>query len=427
MSDNKLQVKAFTVWSVCVLFFLYEFFLRTVIGTYQHPIMQDLQLTSFQFSLLSTTIFMLVYGLMQIPAGLIVDNIGLKKSIMLGCIFCTISSIGFAYSHSYSTALIYRMLTGFGASFGFICLLIAVHDWMPHKYNAIFIGISQFIGTLGPVLATGPLESLTDELQIDWRYIFWVLGLVGLVLTLLAFFFVENNRQKAGSYLVLHKPEKVVISLRRLFLRLQPWYIAFLSASLYFSVEYLSENEGRAFLALKGISVCDAGYMLTTAWVGYALGCPLLGFLSDIFERRKIILSICSFFALISTLMILYLNSKLPLQIAFFLLGVSASGQSIGFATIGEQFKKQFIAVGFGLNNAVITTISAINAPAIGLFLDKASGGGVVSLQNYLFVFNIFILMAILTIVLSVFFVKETYCKSAIDFTILRARLTKSD
>lgn len=59
MQDNTLQLKGFIVWGVCALFFLYEFFLRTVMGSYQAAIMQDLHLTSFEFSILSTTIFCL--------------------------------------------------------------------------------------------------------------------------------------------------------------------------------------------------------------------------------------------------------------------------------------------------------------------------------------------------------------------------------
>ena len=39
------------------------------------------------------------------------------------------ASIGFAYSSSYLMAMFYRGIMGFGASFGFICLLISVYDW----------------------------------------------------------------------------------------------------------------------------------------------------------------------------------------------------------------------------------------------------------------------------------------------------------
>lgn len=420
MGENKLQAKGFLVWGVCALFFLYEFLLRTVMGTYQHPLMHDLGLTSFQFSILSTTIFLLIYGCMQIPVGLVVDNIGLKKSLLIGSVCCTVSSAGFAYADSYAVAILYRMLMGFGASFGFICMLISVHDWMPRKYSAIFIGLSQFIGTLGPMLAAGPLESLSETTNISWRVIFIFLGLLGSLITVLIFLFVENNNQKAGDFLILYKSEKLSISLLRLFKRIQPWYIAILSTCLYFTIEYLSENEGRSFLALKGVTPNHAGYMITTAWIGYGIGCPLFGFISDILERRKTILNFCSILALLSITTVLYSPNILHMQIAFFTLGLSASGQSICFATVAEQFKKQFIAVGFGLNNAMIMIISAINAPVIGFLLDYTQNGSAVSLENYLHVFSILIFIAALAVIMSVFFIKETYCKSSVDYTILK-------
>ena len=62
MQDNKFKLKGFVVWGLCAIFFLYEFFIRTIIGTYQTPVMQDLQLTSLQFSLLSSTLFLVIYG-----------------------------------------------------------------------------------------------------------------------------------------------------------------------------------------------------------------------------------------------------------------------------------------------------------------------------------------------------------------------------
>ena len=419
MTDNKLQAKGFLVWGVCALFFLYEFFLRTVIGTYQQTIMHDLNLSSFQFSLLSSTIFLLIYGCMQLPVGLTVDKIGLKKSLFIGAILCTLACLGFASTTNFHLALAYRMLMGLGASFGFICLLIAVHDWMPHKYSAVFIGLSQFIGTMGPMIATGPLENISSSTSINWQFMFTLLGIIGAVISALTFFFVDNNRQKAGNYTVLYRPVNMLSALQRLFSKLQPWLIAILSASLYFAIEYLSENEGRSFLQLKGISATDAGYMLTISWLGYAIGCPLLGFLSDIFERRKFILVLCAMIALLTIPVLLYSASKLYLQLSFFMLGVSASGQSVGFATMAEQFKKKFVAVGFGLNNAFITGLSAVLSPAIGLMLDSSKKDGALSLDNYINVFSILLILASTALVLAIFFIRETYCKSTATYTTL--------
>ena len=113
------------------------------------------------------------------------------------------------------------------------------------------------------------------------------------------------------------------------------------------------------------------------------------------------------------------MQSKLYIQIAFFLLGVSAGGQSIGFATITEQVEKRFIAVALGLNNAMIIGFVAINAPLIGFLLDHTIKEISNSLDAYLFVFNILIIISDSAVILSIFFLKETFCKSAVDFTFL--------
>lgn len=422
MSRERFTLKGFVVLFICVLFFLYEFFLRTVLGTYQSPIMIDLKLTSFQFSLLSTTLFFVTYGAMQIPVGIIVDNIGLKKALIIGASTCTIAAIGFGYCSDFTFAVIYRILMGFGAAFGFICVLIAIYDWMPNRYNALFIGISLFIGTLGPILGAGPLDSLSQSNDINWRFVFLVLGGIGLALVILIILFVENNQQKFSKYIILKKPERISVSFKRLFARAQPWYIAAYSATIYFTLEYLSENEGRIFLSLKGYTLTYASYLISVAWAGYAIGSPLLGFLSGLYQRRKIIMVISAFISIISVWTIIYSLNTYLLFIAFFLLGVSTAAATISFATIAEQFKKQFVAIGFGLNNTVIMIFSAGNAPFMGWLLDHIKKDAHPNLGEYMMVFSILLIISILAFAISFFLLQETYCKSVVDFTFLKAR-----
>ena len=418
--SHTFQTKGFIVWFICALFFLYEFLLRTVVGTFQHPIMADLELTSMQFSLLSTTLFLFVYGLMQIPIGIIVGRIGLKRSVLIGALVCTLSSFGFSYSLSYSGAVFFRVLMGLGASFGFICLLVSVSDWMPHKYSAIFIGLSQFIGTMGPLMAAGPLETLSESSNVNWRVIFFLLGWAGLFIATLSLLFVEDNRQYSGSFTILKRPRKSIEVFLHLIRRKQAWVIAIFSAAIYFSLEYLSENEGRAFLSLKGISSHTASYFLTLSWLGYAIGCPAVGLFSDFFERRKSVMLFSSFIALPAIILIVYSHTPWVIGTSFFLLGVSASAQSIGFATMAEQFSSQYVSAGMGLNNALISTVSSLNAPLIGLWLDSIRGDKPLTVEMYQTPFMILVGSAVIALFLSFFYLRETYCKSLVEFTPLR-------
>lgn len=423
MREQPFKLKGFVVWGVCALFYLYEFSLRTILGTYQQPVMQTLHLNAFQFSMLSTAVFFLVYGLMQIPAGLIIDQIGLKRSLLIASICCALASLGFASSQHFTEAIVFRVLTGLGASFGFVSLLIAVHDWMPHRYSGVFIGLSQLIGTLGPMFVAGPLASMSASSGISWRTVFMGLSMTGVVLTILVFFFVENSKKTAGDFIILHKPERISVSLLRLFDRWQPWVVAICSAALYFTVEYFSDNEGRNFLILKGANVSSASYMITISWIGYAIACPLMGFLSDLLEKRKIVMVGTAIIGLVAICTILYGHSQGLMPLAFFAMGFAASGESVGFAAMAEQFKSRFVAIGFGLNNAVITTVVALNAPVIGYWLDAISGPHQASLHDYLIVFRALVVVSIVALLLAAFWVKETFCKSTVELTVLKNRV----
>lgn len=416
---NQLSAKGCIIWSICVLFFLYEFFLRVSLGAFQYPLMHDLHLSSFQYALISTTFFSIMYGIMQIPAGLLIENFGVKKVLSTGALICALSSFLFAHATTYHTAMYARICMGVGSSVGFLCLLVSIYEWLPHQYNALFVGLSQLIGTMGAILGAGPLEDLLSMVHIPWQVVFKYLAIIGGVFFMLIVTFVENSHEKAEKYVVLKRPEKISVTLLKLFSRRQAWYIAIFSGLVYFTIEYLSENEGRIFLTQKGLSVSFSSYMMTVAWLGYAFGCPLLGFLSDYFERRKTLLVTSGFCSVLSIIIIIFSYHKQLLVMGFFLLGIAASGQSIGFAIITEQFKKQFVSIGLALNNTMITVFVAINAPTISWLLDLSKQHYMLDITAYYVVFSVFILIACVALMLAIVFIKETFCKSVVEFNYL--------
>lgn len=422
--QNKVTSQGLFVWIICASFFLYEFFLRTIIGTFQHPIMYDLKLTTFKFSLLSSTSYQVIYALMQIPAGLIVSYYGLRKTIFVAVVLCSISALGFASCLNFQTAIAFRLLAGFGSSFGFICLLVCVYDWLPNNKSAFFIGCSQFIGTLGPMLAAGPINALAENANLNWRLIFIIIGIVGALLSIVVFCFVKNNTSNIGKYQILNKPEGAKSSIKRLFVKTQPLLIGLFSACSYFFIEYLSENEGKHFVEMKGFSPSFASYMITLSWLGYAIGCATIGYFSDKMLNRKKMVMLTALSYIVGLLFIIYLASTPDLILGFFLMGVGASGQSIGFALMSEQFKKSTRAIGLGLNNALITSFSAINAPIIGSALDMLNTTNHSSnLEDYQYIFSLLLLFIAICLIISIFFIKETFCKSRADWTLLSKSL----
>lgn len=412
------------VWLICAAFYMYELFLRTIVGTFQTSIITDLGLSTVAFSLISSTSYQIAYGFMQIPVGFIVDQYGLKKSLLCGVLICTLAGLGFSFATSFFSGLSWRVLMGLGSSFGFVCLLVAVYEWLPRRNIALFIGISQFIGTLGPMLAAGPMHSLSQQSSITWRGSFLILCLGGLILAVLTLLFVKNNRDKAHHYnfTILTKNSSVRASLRKLFSQRETWIIAIVSGGIYFTIEYFAENQTQQYLALFGYSSAIATYLITISWLGYAVGCPLLGFISDFYCRRKIPLIIAGFIVLAGLTIIIYFPTNLYLLfISFFILGIGCSGQSIGFAMMAEHCQSNYLAAGLGFNNGALLLFTATSAPLVGKILMWVSGGSptTFTIHQYQISFSLLYGVVILTLLLAIFFMKETFCKSQRELTIL--------
>ncbi|MGB0935093.1 MAG: MFS transporter [Alphaproteobacteria bacterium] len=420
IQSTNFTFKGIIVWLICAVFFLYEFLLRTVVGTFQHPIMYDLDLSAIEFALISSTAYLAIYAIMQIPVGLIVDRIGLKNSLLIGASICAASSIGFSYVDSYLWAIILRFSTGFGSSFGFICLLVAVYEWLPRKYIAFLVGVSQFIGTMGPMIAAGPFEYIAETGNIDWRTIFYALGFFGIILTVLIALYVSNNQEKSGQYTVLKRPDGITKILAALLTNRQAWIIAVFSGCIYFSLEYLSENDGKNFLISKGLPSTLSAFMITFSWLGYALACPVLGSLSDYFKRRKPFMVISAFLGTSGLVGIVFCSQEAFLAASFFLLGIGAAGQSLGFVAMSEQFKPTHLAAGLSFNNGILMMLSAVNAPVIGSILEHIKIGTYPSMDDYQFAFSFLIAAMSISIILSTYFFRETYGKSQADYTYLK-------
>ena len=133
-----MNLKKFIFWILSTIFFLFEFYLRILVGVFQTDLMYYLDLNFKQFSFLSSTIFCLTYGLMQLPVSILLNKLKLKKTILLGITLCSISCFGFYTIKNYKYALLWRLIMGMGSSFGFITLLITIKKMYKKKIYSIF-------------------------------------------------------------------------------------------------------------------------------------------------------------------------------------------------------------------------------------------------------------------------------------------------
>jgi len=429
---DRITLTGLFIWAIAAAFFLYEFFLRTFLGALEPQIMQSLHLNAATFSILGSAYY-LTYGLMQIPVGIIVDRLGVKLTMTFATIICGASAMLFAVSDGFGMGLSARMLMGFGSSFAFIALLVIAREWFPKKNFGLFAGLSQFIGTLGPILAGGPLIFFLKAEHLDWRQFIGGLGFLALGLSALSFLFVRIPKVDASDSMQFLKP---LMPLREqvklLFTNRQAWYVAIYSALIYTSIATLGAIWGTRVMIAKGLDQEAAADIISILWVGYAVGCPATGFVSDQIKRRRSMLIALGAMAMLSTATLRFVDQGpfLLFAVIFFLIGFAGGAQNIGFATIVEKVTDRLSATSMGLNNGLMLLFDTFNPIVFGLLVtltlqNKASDD--FNSDNFDLALAYLPALCLVATLIAIFLIRETYCKPQQDLTLLHPRKDQED
>ncbi len=137
-----------------------------------------------------------VYSLMQIPTGVLVDTLGVRKIVTLGGLVAGLGSILFGMADTLALASVGRLLVGLGVSVVFISMMKLNAVWFHDRHFGTVGGLTILLGNLGAVLAASPLVWALNF--TSWRSIFVALGAFSIVLGVLTWFLVRNHPGEAG-------------------------------------------------------------------------------------------------------------------------------------------------------------------------------------------------------------------------------------
>jgi MFS family permease len=274
---------------------------------------------------------------------------------------------------------------------------------------------------LGPMLAGWPLFKLLNFYAQNWRLLLSHLGWFGLLLALLIVIFVRYRDEKAQKKRRVFEGFSFRLSFQ--LLKSKPiWMVAFYSGFSYMSVALLGTLWGVTYLKSLGLSPSVAAFSVSLLWFGLAIGCPVMGLVSDLILRRKSLLVFCAGLGFIVSLFILYspIYHAAVFMILYFLLGVSGAGQSIAFNVAKEISPQSIHAVALGFNNTMIGLANLIFIPLIGFIIYQSFQGtfeattSVYQHSNFLTAFLMIPILYLISVVISVFFIKETYCRQKV-------------
>lgn len=321
------------------------------------------------------------YALMQLPAGLLSDSWGPRRTITLFFTVAFIGSLLLGLAPSLFWAVVGRILVGLGVSMLFVPTMKVLAEWFRIREFATMTGILMAMGGIGTLSSATPLALLST--WIGWRFSFVVVGIITLLLAILVWSFVRDRPADLGwpspsepagpsaPTVGLFEGMKKVLTYPR-FWPVAVWF--FFDCAVFFSFGGLWG--GPYLMHVYGLTKPEAGQILSMLAIGMIVGSPMLSYFSNrVVRGRKPVLVLSGFVLLCLTALLAFHTDKLPLISLYLIclgLGIFSSAiVVIGFTTVKELFPVQIAGTSTGLVNIFPFAGGAIFQPLLGYLLER--------------------------------------------------------
>jgi MFS family permease len=397
----KLAVAA---WLVAAVFYFLQYSLRSAPSVMIPQLSEGFGLTAMGVASL-VGVFYYGYSSFSLVAGPAIDRFGTKALLPVGAATVGLGALLFATGNQ-EAAGIGRFLQGVGGAFAAVGAFYIASNYFRPAQAATLIGATQMFGmaggsagqfVVGPVIGSG----------FPWKSFWTVMGIAALIMSLVLFVLLPKQEQKnqsiawfktalAGFAVVFRNPQSILCGLIAGLL-----FIPTTIFDMIWGVRYLQEAHGLEY----GSAVMRSA----SVPLGWIIGCPLLGFLSDRLGRRKPVIIAGASVLLLCLAWILYGPTDVfPPYVLGLLAGIASGAAMLPYIVIKEANPPQFGGTATGVINFLNFTFSALLAPVFGGILRRVSSGAAhIELSHYQITFLPLLFGVAIAIILALI-LKET-------------------
>jgi len=213
---------------------------------------------------------------------------------------------------------------------------------------------------------------------------FWIgMGVAGLAIGAMLYVLLPKEESRKAGH------DWLGVALRAMgtvFRNPQSWLCGLIAGLLFIPTTILDMTWGVRFLEeARGYEYASAVIRSATVPLGWIIGCPLLGFISDRIGRRKPVILAAAFLLLLCLAWILYgPQGILPPYVLGIVTGIASGAAMLPYSVIKEANPQEMSGTATGVVNFLNFTFSALLGPIFGAILHRvACGESPMSLEHY--------------------------------------------
>jgi sugar phosphate permease len=377
LSQKKTSAMPFYLaWLAAALFYFYQYILRVSPGVMVTDLRQEFRLTAEEFASFGAW-YLYAYALLQIPIGIIMDRIGIRRTVLGSIMLCVGGVALLGWAESLYAVQFSRILVGAGSACAFMAGLKVAADWLPAGKRGFLIGATLTFGTIGALTAGRPQVWLIDS--IGWRSTVFTTAYLGLAVFCLVLFMLKLPEEPRAA----QKSLALLPSLKQIKHIIFNWQImiyALLAIGLYAPLSVLADLWGTAFLMQKyGLKRADAAQTSMMMYLGLALGSLILPWICEKYGILNRAIKLCGLAILLAFAFILFgpQVSILCLSTVLIALGFFCGAEMMCFTGAVHYTTRENSGMTIGVVNTLNMLGGALLQQGIGWLLDRQWGGSV--------------------------------------------------
>jgi MFS family permease len=354
--------------------------------------------------------YYVAYALTALAAGLLLDRYGAARVIPYAIALVGIGCVVFAQG-SETAGISGFVLQAIGAVFSFVGASYVAARYLPARMYAMFMGLTQCVGMLGAAVGSKPVQMAIDpagSYGVSWQGVWLAFAVIGFVLVAVTRIVMppeksaSASRHEPLSFRSLTNPFKVVLG------NVQSWLAGSIGGLLFVPTTIGAMVWATSFLHNgQNISMADAASDASMIPIGWIIGCPLLGYISDKIGHRKPVLLGGALLMLVAAIAAVYLpEGVLPRYSVPLVLGIGSGAAMIPFTMIKEANPPPVKGTAAGVMNFLVFLTTGIMSPFVSHLMPPASDA-LLSLHQFQKGFVPLIVGIVLAIILS-FIIRET-------------------
>ena len=377
--------RAVGIWVTGVLVYVMAVLGRTSLGVVSVDALDQFQINAGQLAVF-TTVQLATYAFAQIPAGILVDRLGPRKMMLYGAVLMAVGQVLLALTTSFPVAVLARVLVGAGDATAFLSVMRIIPAWFPLRTAPLFGQATGAVGQLGQFLSAVPFLALVGS--AGWSIGFVSLGAVGLLGGIVAFVVVwdtpgeladgrrgdvENQEDGPGP--------SPMVAVRYALGNRTAWHGFFIHWSGLSLLGVFTLLWGMPIMTLgMGMDKATAGWAISASTLAMAICGVLVGFLSARLGRSRWKAIVVGTSLGAAAWLLFFISPEPRTAAAAFVMnvvmGVVSPLANIGFDSVREECRREFVATATGLANMGGWLAGMAANQAMGVYLTLAAPNG---------------------------------------------------